>query len=189
MIAASVPTHHQHTPLDDDEIVQFILYGMGFMPEQRPAARRMDDVARAEGCFRESAELARKMVETGDWLMPQVKYGAPWWSKPPLSIWLTASSFVAFGVNAFAAPGGYVHITRGAQQFHSSGEWTQVILLRGVDSLERDDDVDGQQQVVLRRAPERRGPQRRQGRFRRPARRLRRSRARRGPFPKRCVLR
>jgi 4-amino-4-deoxy-L-arabinose transferase-like glycosyltransferase len=49
------------------------------------------------------AELARKMVETGDWLMPQVRYGAPWWSKPPLSIWLTSLSFVAFGVNEFAA--------------------------------------------------------------------------------------
>lgn len=41
---------------------QFILYGMGFMPDQRPAARHSDDVARAEGYFRESAELARKML-------------------------------------------------------------------------------------------------------------------------------
>jgi 4-amino-4-deoxy-L-arabinose transferase-like glycosyltransferase len=49
------------------------------------------------------AELARKMVETGDWLMPQVRYGVPWWSKPPLSIWLTAVSYLALGVNEFAA--------------------------------------------------------------------------------------
>ena len=41
---------------------QFILYGMGFMPEPRPTTRRMDDVARAEGFFRESAEMARKML-------------------------------------------------------------------------------------------------------------------------------
>jgi hypothetical protein len=30
----------------------------------------------------------------------------------------------------------------GMRQFHSSGEWTQVILLRGVDSLVRDDNVE-----------------------------------------------
>jgi 4-amino-4-deoxy-L-arabinose transferase-like glycosyltransferase len=49
------------------------------------------------------AELARKMVETGEWLMPQAQYGVPWWSKPPLSIWLTAVSYLVFGVNEFAA--------------------------------------------------------------------------------------
>ena len=41
---------------------QFILYGMGFMPDARPTTRRMDDVARAEGYFHESAEMARKML-------------------------------------------------------------------------------------------------------------------------------
>jgi len=30
----------------------------------------------------------------------------------------------------------------GQRQFHASGEWTQVILLRGVDSFIRDDDVE-----------------------------------------------
>jgi hypothetical protein len=33
-------------------------------------------------------------------------------------------------------------IVRGMNQFHASGEWTQVILLRGVDSLVRDDSVE-----------------------------------------------
>ncbi len=33
-------------------------------------------------------------------------------------------------------------ITRGSKQFHSSGEWTQVLLLRGVDSLQNDNDVE-----------------------------------------------
>ena len=49
------------------------------------------------------AEIARKMLETGDWLMPQFHYGVPFWSKPPLAVWLTAASFGAFGVNEFAA--------------------------------------------------------------------------------------
>jgi 4-amino-4-deoxy-L-arabinose transferase-like glycosyltransferase len=49
------------------------------------------------------AEIARKMVETGDWLMPQFRYGVPFWSKPPLSIWLTAISYLGLGINEFAA--------------------------------------------------------------------------------------
>lgn len=49
------------------------------------------------------AEIARKMVETGHWLVPQIDYGVPFWGKPPLSMWLTAISYQLFGVNAFAA--------------------------------------------------------------------------------------
>ena len=41
---------------------QYILYGMGFRPEPRPATRRMDDARRAEGHFREAAELTRRML-------------------------------------------------------------------------------------------------------------------------------
>lgn len=41
---------------------QYILYGMGFKPEARAATRRMDDVRKAEGYFRESAELTRKLL-------------------------------------------------------------------------------------------------------------------------------
>ncbi len=49
------------------------------------------------------AEIARKMLETGDWLMPQFDYGIPFWGKPPLSTWLSAASMAVFGVNEFAA--------------------------------------------------------------------------------------
>ncbi|MDQ7015688.1 MAG: glycosyltransferase family 39 protein [Gammaproteobacteria bacterium] len=49
------------------------------------------------------AEMARKMVETGNWITPQFDYGVPFWGKPPLSIWLTASSFSLFGINEFTA--------------------------------------------------------------------------------------
>ncbi len=48
------------------------------------------------------AEIARKMLETGDWLVPQVDYGVPFWGKPPLSTWLSAAAMAAFGVNEFA---------------------------------------------------------------------------------------
>jgi len=49
------------------------------------------------------AEIARKIVETDDWLMPQFKYGVAFWSKPPLSMWATAISYVLLGVNEFSA--------------------------------------------------------------------------------------
>jgi 4-amino-4-deoxy-L-arabinose transferase-like glycosyltransferase len=49
------------------------------------------------------AEVARKMVETRDWVTPQIRYGVPFWSKPPLSTWLTAATYLVLGVNEFAA--------------------------------------------------------------------------------------
>ena len=48
-------------------------------------------------------EIARKMFETGHWIVPQIDYGVPFWGKPPLSFWLTAISFKLMGVNEFAA--------------------------------------------------------------------------------------
>ena len=49
------------------------------------------------------AEIARKMVETGDWITPQFDYGVPFWAKPPLHTWLSALGIKLFGVGAFGA--------------------------------------------------------------------------------------
>lgn len=49
------------------------------------------------------AEIARKMLETGDWITPMHDYGVPFWAKPPLSFWLSAISMKYLGVNEFAA--------------------------------------------------------------------------------------
>jgi 4-amino-4-deoxy-L-arabinose transferase-like glycosyltransferase len=49
------------------------------------------------------AEMARKMLETGIWVTPQIGYGIPFWGKPPLAVWLNAISLGIFGVNEFAA--------------------------------------------------------------------------------------
>ena len=49
------------------------------------------------------AEIARLMLAGGDWIMPQIEAGVPFWGKPPLSVWLTAASFGIFGLNEFAA--------------------------------------------------------------------------------------
>lgn len=48
-------------------------------------------------------EIARKMLETGNWVTLLHDYTLPFWAKPPLSTWLTALSMQLFGVNEFAA--------------------------------------------------------------------------------------
>ena len=47
--------------------------------------------------------IARLMVETGDWITPQYSHGVPFWGKPPLSTWLAACAMKLFGINEFAA--------------------------------------------------------------------------------------
>jgi len=49
------------------------------------------------------AEVARQMVVTGDWVTLHHRTGEAFWSKPPLSTWLAALSYLVFGVNEFAA--------------------------------------------------------------------------------------
>lgn len=49
------------------------------------------------------AEIARKMMETGDWVTPHFDYGVPFWAKPPLSMWMSALGMELFGVNQFGA--------------------------------------------------------------------------------------
>lgn len=46
-------------------------------------------------------EIARKMVETNDWVTLQHDYGIPFWAKPPLSTWLAAGSMKLFGISEF----------------------------------------------------------------------------------------
>lgn len=47
-------------------------------------------------------EIARIMLETGNWITLAQEYGVPFWAKPPLSSWLSALSMYIFGVNEFA---------------------------------------------------------------------------------------
>ncbi len=49
------------------------------------------------------AEMARKMLETGNWLTPQIDYGVPFWGKPPLSFWASALTMSAAGIGAWGA--------------------------------------------------------------------------------------
>ena len=52
------------------------------------------------------AESAREMLETGDWLVPQLDY-EPHWTKPPLTYWALAGGMALFGENEWgvrAAP-------------------------------------------------------------------------------------
>lgn len=49
------------------------------------------------------AEIARKMLETGNWVTLLHDYTIPFWAKPPLSTWASALSMHLFGINEFAA--------------------------------------------------------------------------------------
>lgn len=46
-------------------------------------------------------EIARIMLETGNWLVPHIDYDVPFWGKPPLSIWASALSIAAFTNSEF----------------------------------------------------------------------------------------
>src|SRR6185369_5533685 len=48
------------------------------------------------------AEIAREMLERGDFITPHLNY-VKYFEKPPLHYWLTALSFSVFGQNEFAA--------------------------------------------------------------------------------------
>ncbi len=47
------------------------------------------------------AEIAREMVETGDWLVPKIWY-VPHLDEPPLTYWAVATSLKLFGTNEWA---------------------------------------------------------------------------------------
>ncbi|WGJ89860.1 glycosyltransferase family 39 protein [Achromobacter mucicolens] len=48
------------------------------------------------------AEIARLMVETGDWITPWFEPGVPFWGKPPLSFWSQAMGIRILGGSEFA---------------------------------------------------------------------------------------
>jgi len=48
------------------------------------------------------AEIARKMLETGNWVTLWHDYGIPFWAKPPLSTWSQALMMEWFGVNEWS---------------------------------------------------------------------------------------
>ncbi|MCV6823986.1 MULTISPECIES: ArnT family glycosyltransferase [Halocynthiibacter] len=48
-------------------------------------------------------EMARKMLETGNWITPLFDYGVPFWGKPPLHTWLSALGLAGLGISEFAA--------------------------------------------------------------------------------------
>jgi 4-amino-4-deoxy-L-arabinose transferase-like glycosyltransferase len=50
----------------------------------------------------EYAEVAREMVEAGDWISPQLNY-VLFLNKPPLTYWLIGAADLAFGFNEFSA--------------------------------------------------------------------------------------
>ncbi|HEY8962225.1 MAG TPA: glycosyltransferase family 39 protein, partial [Luteolibacter sp.] len=101
---------------------------LGFAPHTDPSEARY-------------AEIARKMVETGDWITPQFDYGVPFWAKPPLSMWMSALGMELFGVNEFgsrififvAALGLLAMVGKFAQRERNAETgWAAALLLLGM---------------------------------------------------------
>jgi 4-amino-4-deoxy-L-arabinose transferase-like glycosyltransferase len=49
------------------------------------------------------AEISRKMLTLNDWIVPMYTHDVPFWGKPPLAFWLSASSMGIMGIGEFAA--------------------------------------------------------------------------------------
>ena len=83
------------------------------------------------------AEIAREMVETGDWLVPQLWY-LPHLDKPPMTYWLVAAAIKLFGQNewavrlplALAAIGGIwaAYLLGCSVNGRRTGRWSALIL-------------------------------------------------------------
>ena len=56
-------------------------------------------VDRDEGWY---AQVAREMVDSGDWLVPRY-LGDVWVHKPPLLYWLVSASWTVFGIGEASA--------------------------------------------------------------------------------------
>ena len=74
----------------------FLLLGVGLMRLISLDLYTLMDTTEAR-----YAEIARIMVETGNWITPQIDYGVPFWGKPPLYVWASAISIELFGNNEF----------------------------------------------------------------------------------------
>jgi len=90
MTSPAPPAPRQWVPLLLGFLVAARLLLLVFAPHSDPSESRY-------------AEIARKMVETGDWVTPQFDYGVPFWAKPPLSMWMSALGIDLFGTNEFGS--------------------------------------------------------------------------------------
>jgi 4-amino-4-deoxy-L-arabinose transferase-like glycosyltransferase len=49
------------------------------------------------------AEIARRMLVSGNWIVPMYTQDVPFWGKPPLAFWFSAGSMGLMGIGEFAA--------------------------------------------------------------------------------------
>ena len=49
------------------------------------------------------AEIGREMVTTGNWIVPHIEEGVPFWGKPPLMFWAMAATYSAMGISEFSS--------------------------------------------------------------------------------------
>lgn len=69
------------------------------------------------------AQISKEMVETGDYLHPQLM-GIKHYHKPPLTYWITAAGYKIFGINSF-----------GARFFMQMSILLQIVIVYGIGKL------------------------------------------------------
>ncbi len=69
------------------------------------------------------AQVSKEMVETGDYLHPQLM-GIKHYHKPPLTYWITAAGYKIFGINSF-----------GARFFMQIALLLQIVIVYGIGKL------------------------------------------------------
>ncbi|MEN6319642.1 MAG: glycosyltransferase family 39 protein [Syntrophaceae bacterium] len=85
---------------------------------------RLGSIAYLETSEARYAEVAREMIESGDWVTPHLSY-IKHFEKPPLTYWITATAFKIFGFNDWS---GRVPLTLAAL-FILSYTWLLALLL------------------------------------------------------------
>lgn len=95
MSASTTPWSHARAALGHPTLAL-----LGLLMGLRVALLVVFPLGQSEGRY---AEIARKVVESGDWVTPWLAVGVPFWGKPPLAMWLSASFLELFGVSALAA--------------------------------------------------------------------------------------
>jgi 4-amino-4-deoxy-L-arabinose transferase-like glycosyltransferase len=94
-------TDERSTPLVSPPRLRWMAYLLGAVVCARLASLAFYPLTDATEA--RYANIARVMLESGDWITPQTAPGSVFWGKPPLYAWASAASMGLLGVNEFGA--------------------------------------------------------------------------------------
>jgi 4-amino-4-deoxy-L-arabinose transferase-like glycosyltransferase len=82
-------------PLNCLALLIILIFGLRFFA--------LDDFPLIDPTEGRYAEISREMAMSGDWIVPRLNFGEPFWGKPPMYFWAGAASMKLFGFTAAAA--------------------------------------------------------------------------------------